>query len=501
MTFRMRGHEEASGVAYVPKHLFEEWAAKDPIARFEQPLLDQGVLTAADRDAIRAAFKAHIDRIADEAYAAPEPESTAERELADVYRSAARRHNREGAMPRRREGDNHDDTTARRHDGDTVAGGFEPSARGRFDHGPAGRRPRAERRYIDAISDGAPHRDAPRSARRPAGPGHRRVRRRLQGHRRLRRGVRQGARAQHADHRVRRLGAAMGLALEGLRPMVEMQFGDFITCGFNQIVNNLAKTHYRWGVGLPIVIRVPVGGGTGAGPFHSQNPEAWFTHVAGLKVVAPATPADAKGLLLAAFDDGNPVLYLEHKFLYRSARGPVPERRRARCRSAGAPGARGARPHDRDLGRRRPAGRSTPPTTLAGRGRRRSRWSTSARCCRGIARRCSPRSRKTVARGRAARGAARPAASAARSPRPSGRTPSTALDAPVTRVAGLDMPVPFSKKLEAIYSPQGRLLPAIRQRPRVLITTTKARRRTNDREGQAASGSHVVSTNRLRGSS
>ncbi len=119
------------------------------------------------------------------------------------------------------------------------------------------------------------------------------------------------------------LGAALGLALEGFRPMVEMQFGDFITCGFNQIVNNLAKTHYRWGAGVPVVIRVPVGGGTGAGPYHSQNPEAWFTHVAGLKVVTPATPSDAKGLLLAAFEDGNPVLYLEHKFLYRSAKSPV----------------------------------------------------------------------------------------------------------------------------------------------------------------------------------
>src|SRR5262245_30472398 len=105
--------------------------------------------------------------------------------------------------------------------------------------------------------------------------------------------------------------------------MVEMQFGDFISCGFNQIVNNLAKTHYRWGAGVPVVIRTPVGGGTGAGPFHSQNVEAWFTQVPGLKVVAPATPADAKGLLLAAFEDGNPVLFLEHKYLYRSVRGPV----------------------------------------------------------------------------------------------------------------------------------------------------------------------------------
>src|SRR5205085_10444176 len=96
------------------------------------------------------------------------------------------------------------------------------------------------------------------------------------------------------------------------------------TCGFNQIVNNLAKTHYRWGAGLPVVVRAPSGGGTGAGPYHSQNVEAWFAHVAGLKVVAPAAPHDAKGLLLAAFEDGNPVLYLEHKALYRSVKEAVP---------------------------------------------------------------------------------------------------------------------------------------------------------------------------------
>jgi 2-oxoisovalerate dehydrogenase E1 component len=120
------------------------------------------------------------------------------------------------------------------------------------------------------------------------------------------------------------VGAAMGLALDGHVPMLEMQFGDFITCGFNQIVNNLAKTRYRWGAAVPVVIRVPVGGGTGAGPFHSQNVESWFTSVAGLKVVAPATPYDAKGLLLAAFEDNNPVLFLEHKFLYRPIHGHVP---------------------------------------------------------------------------------------------------------------------------------------------------------------------------------
>ena len=120
------------------------------------------------------------------------------------------------------------------------------------------------------------------------------------------------------------IGAALGLALDGFRPMVELQFADFVACGFNQIVNNLAKTHYRWGAPVPVVLRLPIGGGLGAGPFHSQDVEAWFCHVAGLKVVCPATPSDARGLLLAAFDDGNPVLFLEHKGLYRSATGPVP---------------------------------------------------------------------------------------------------------------------------------------------------------------------------------
>ncbi|MGH8975060.1 MAG: alpha-ketoacid dehydrogenase subunit beta, partial [Acidimicrobiia bacterium] len=120
------------------------------------------------------------------------------------------------------------------------------------------------------------------------------------------------------------LGCALGLALDGFHPMVEMQFADFIACGFNQIVNNLATTHYRWGAPVPVVIRAPVGGGIAAGPFHSQNVEGYFANVPGLKIVAPATPADAKGLLLAAFEDPNPVLYLEHKALYRSASGPVP---------------------------------------------------------------------------------------------------------------------------------------------------------------------------------
>jgi len=121
------------------------------------------------------------------------------------------------------------------------------------------------------------------------------------------------------------VGTAMGLSLEGFKSMMEMQFADFVTVGFNQIINNLAKIHYRWGQNADVVIRMPTGAGVGAGPFHSQSNEAWFVHTPGLKVVYPATPYDAKGLLIAALNDPNPVLYFEHKALYRSISGPVPE--------------------------------------------------------------------------------------------------------------------------------------------------------------------------------
>jgi 2-oxoisovalerate dehydrogenase E1 component len=242
--------------------------------------------------------------------------------------------------------------------------------------------------------------------------------------------------------------------------MVEMQFGDFITCCFNQIVNNLAKTHYRWGAGVPVVIRVPVGGGTGAGPYHSQNPEAWFTHVAGLKVVTPATPSDAKGLLLAAFEDGNPVLYLEHKFLYRSAKGPVADgyftvpigpasvAREGRdvtivTWGVGVPWAQDAAaalegdgvsieivdlrtllPWDRDL----------------------------------VLESVRKTSRAIVLHEAPMTGGFGGEIAAA-----IGEEAFAWLDAPVTRVSGLDMPVPFSKALEEIYSPRGRLANAIRR--------------------------------------
>ncbi|HEV7621775.1 MAG TPA: transketolase C-terminal domain-containing protein, partial [Flavisolibacter sp.] len=121
------------------------------------------------------------------------------------------------------------------------------------------------------------------------------------------------------------VGTALGLSLEGYKSMMEMQFADFVTVGFNQIINNLAKIYYRWGQNADVVIRMPTGGGVGAGPFHSQSNEAWFVHTPGLKVVYPSSPIDAKGLLNAAFNDPNPVLYFEHKALYRSVSGPVPE--------------------------------------------------------------------------------------------------------------------------------------------------------------------------------
>lgn len=281
-TFRMRGHEEASGMAYVPKELVEEWAKKDPIDRFERRMLAWGILSPEARDATRARFKQEIDEAVDEALEAPAADRAPEIELADVYAPAP----------------------------PPVAP--DPSAGSE------------ELRYVDAISD------ALRTAMRKD-PNILLIGQDIAEYGGAFK-ITQGFVEEFGRARVRNtpiiesgvIGAAMGLALEGFRPMVEMQFGDFVTCGFNQIINNLAKTHYRWGASVPVVVRLPVGGGVGAGPFHSQNPEAWFTHCPGLKVVAPSTPEDAKGLLLSSFYDGNPVIFLEHKMLYRSVKGTVP---------------------------------------------------------------------------------------------------------------------------------------------------------------------------------
>lgn len=282
-TFRMRGHEEASGTKYVPKHHFEAWSKKDPVINYEQYLLSAGVLTEGKRNEIRGRLQSEIDNAWEAVDAEPEPIPDIGEELADVY---------------------------------------APSDKPRHTEAPA---QKTKKRFVDAVSDGlrvAMDRD-PNLI--------------LMGQDIAEYGgvfkVTEGFLAAYGRDRVRNtplcesaiVGTALGLSIAGRASMVEMQFADFVSCAFNQIVNNLAKTHYRWGQAVNVVIRMPTGGGTGAGPFHSQSTEAWFTHVPGLKVVYPATPYDAKGLLIASFEDKNPVLFFEHKYLYRSTEEEIPD--------------------------------------------------------------------------------------------------------------------------------------------------------------------------------
>jgi 2-oxoisovalerate dehydrogenase E1 component len=282
VTFRMRGHEEASGTKYVPKELMDEWAQKDPIENYEKWLLKEGVLTEAHIKALKDRYKKDVQNAVDVMFNEPEPVPDTQEELADVYAPAP--------LP-----------TPPLKDGG------------------------AELRYIDAITDGL----------REAMKRHPELV--LMGQDIADYGgvfkITNGFVEEFGKNRVRNtplcesaiVGIGLGMSLKGIKSMVEMQFADFVTCGFNQIVNNLAKLHWRWGQTADMVIRMPTGGGTGAGPFHSQSNEAWFTHVPGLKIVYPSTPEDAKGLLLAAFDDPNPVMFFEHKAMYRSESGMVPE--------------------------------------------------------------------------------------------------------------------------------------------------------------------------------
>jgi 2-oxoisovalerate dehydrogenase E1 component len=419
-TFRMRGHEEASGTDYVPPELLAEWVRKDPVARYESMLIEKGALSPDAPATVRAAYKLRIDALTDEALAAPDPVSTAEELVADVFASS---------LPKE----------------------VPPSALAEADA--------PELRYLDAISDGL--REAMRRDERVV----------LMGQDIAEYGgvfkVTEGFVEEFGKGRVRNtpiiesgaVGAALGLALGGFVPMVEMQFGDFITCAFNQIVQNLAKTRFRWGARVPVVIRVPVGGGTGAGPFHSQNPESWFTSVAGLKVLAPATPRDAKGLLLAAFEDGNPVLYLEHKFLYRSSRGRVP-----------------AGHYTVPIGQARVAREGRDATVVTyGAG---VSWALEAaaeleREEREIEvvdlRSLLPWDVERVVRSVVKTSRALVLHEAPLTGGYGGEIAATIgkeafewLDAPVARLGALDTPVPFARGLEAVFSPRGRLVPALR---------------------------------------
>lgn len=298
MTFRMRGHEEASGVKYVPPQLFELWEKEDPIKNYEQFLREQQILNEQVIDSTRQDISTYIEAELKAAYSAAPIIANTEEELNDVYapvKVTVKQPEKQGRFAALRE----------------MSATIEIT-------GP-------DKRFIDGIKDGLYH-----SMKEHANLV-------LMGQDIAEYGgafkITEGFVQEFGKNRVRNtpicesaiVGAALGLSLQGYKAVMEMQFADFVTVGFNQIVNNLAKIYYRWGQNADVVIRMPTGGGVGAGPFHSQSNEAWFMHTPGLKIVYPSTPADAKGLLIAAINDPNPVMYFEHKALYRSISGPVPE--------------------------------------------------------------------------------------------------------------------------------------------------------------------------------
>jgi 2-oxoisovalerate dehydrogenase E1 component len=296
MTFRMRGHEEASGTKYVPKELFTQWELRDPVKNFEHYLVLQQVVTADELVTIKAETKQYIENELRTGFEAAPVIVNTQEEIDDVY-----------AKP-------------------LVANGqwsMEVIDNSKPGYHPPFTTP--EKRFIDGIKEGLwqsmqQHRNLILMGQDIAGYGGAFK-------------ITEGFVNEFGKERVRNtplcesaiVGTALGLSLEGFKSMMEMQFADFVTVGFNQIINNLAKIHYRWGQNADVVIRMPTGGGVGAGPFHSQSNEAWFVHTPGLKIVYPSTPIDAKGLLIAAINDPNPVLFFEHKALYRSVSGPVPQ--------------------------------------------------------------------------------------------------------------------------------------------------------------------------------
>ncbi|MDN3668701.1 dehydrogenase E1 component subunit alpha/beta [Echinicola jeungdonensis] len=283
LTYRMRGHEEASGTRYVPEGYFEEGKAKDPVSNFQSFLKDKGLLTNSQQEEIDLKIKSAIEKGLKMAFEEEAIQTNVEVELGDIYHPSP-------------------EIVPPKHPEKSI-----------------------EKRLVDAISDG--------------------LKQCMEKHSNLILmgqdigtyggvfKVTDGLQDKFGKERVRNtplcesaiIGSALGLSIQGYKAMVEMQFADFVTCGFNQIVNNLAKTHYRWGQQADVLIRMPTGAGVGAGPFHSQSNEAWFFHTPGLKILYPSTPYDAKGLLASAVADPNPCLYFEHKALYRSIHGNVPE--------------------------------------------------------------------------------------------------------------------------------------------------------------------------------
>jgi 2-oxoisovalerate dehydrogenase E1 component len=283
VTFRMRGHEEASGTKYVPKELFEVWGKKDPVNNFERFLINEGVITEDIIEKLRAEIKKEIEENLEIAFAETLPPPDTEKELSELFQPFEVK-----------------DTTPA--DGS-----------------------KSEKRLIDAISD----------AMRLAMRKHDNLI--LMGQDIADYGgvfkITEGFVEEFGKDRVRNtplcesaiLGTGFGLSINKHKAMVEMQFADFVSEGMTQIINNLAKSHYRWGQNADVVVRMPTGAGVAAGPFHSQSNEAWFFKTPGLKIAYPAFPSDAKGLLLTAFEDPNPVMFFEHKGLYRSITEDVPD--------------------------------------------------------------------------------------------------------------------------------------------------------------------------------
>lgn len=282
MTFRMRGHEEASGTKYVPQALFDIWEKKDPIKNYEKYLLDENILTLERIETIHNDYIISINQDVQTGLDTAHLDVNSEEELQDVFAP-------------------HTSIST-----DTSS------------------QPKNEMKFVQAIQDGL--RESMRRHEKLI----------LMGQDIAAYGgvfkITEGFVEEFGQARVRNtplcesaiLGAAQGLSLEGFKSMIEMQFADFVSVGMTQIINNFAKMHYRWGQSADVVVRMPTGAGVGAGPFHSQSNETWFTHTAGLKVVYPSTPEDAKGLLIASFEDPNPVMFFEHKALYRSISGMVP---------------------------------------------------------------------------------------------------------------------------------------------------------------------------------
>jgi len=281
MTFRMRGHEEASGTKYYPDGLQDDWTPYDPLDSFTAYLKEEGVLTDDIQEEYTKEIKKEIQDGLDIAYAEPDIIPSMESELKDLYTDYSQ--------------------VVQSASGETT-----------------------EKRFVDAIQDGL---------RQSMEKYDNLV---VMGQDIAEYGgvfkVTEGFVDQFGKDRVRNtpicesaiVGAGLGLSIAGMKAVVEMQFGDFVTCGFNQIVNNLAKMHWRWGQNADVVVRMPTGAGAAAGPFHSQSNEAWFFHTPGLKIVFPSNPYEAKGLLAAAIEDPNPVMVFEHKFLYRSIREEIP---------------------------------------------------------------------------------------------------------------------------------------------------------------------------------